>query len=96
MCAVPDEYIETYGAQSMMEQAGIWDIAQDHLTGASDEVMLKALRAMEDPGIAGEMFSSGGKSIYIYIPQTSFSLVTFHVYLFTYLFICLFVYLFIC
>jgi hypothetical protein len=57
-CAVPQEYIDTYGAETLLTNTNIiYGLASD-LVDADDELYLKVLRAVEDPGIAGEMFSS--------------------------------------
>jgi len=57
-CAVSQEYIDEYGAYAILEATNVlYGLASD-LVDASDELYLKVLRAVEDPGIAGEMFSS--------------------------------------
>jgi hypothetical protein len=60
-CKVPDQYIDTYGAQGILERAGIWDQLEPSLLkgDASEATVLAALRAIEDPAGVGEMFSSG-------------------------------------
>jgi hypothetical protein len=57
-CAVPDVYIDTYGPQYILEYAGIYDMIKDKLHDNSDETLIKVIRALEDPGVAGDMFSS--------------------------------------
>jgi hypothetical protein len=57
-CAVPDEYIDTYGAYAILEATNVVYALASHLTDADDDLYMKVLRAVEDPGIAGEMFSS--------------------------------------
>ena len=59
-CAVPDEYITRYGAQGILERAGVWDQMAGSLQKGdiSDATVLAALRAVEDPASVGEMFSS--------------------------------------
>ena len=60
LCAVPDEYVDTYGAKYLLEEAGIYDLIKTNIGKDSDgTIALKVLRALEDPGIVGEMFSSG-------------------------------------
>ena len=57
MCAVPDEYFDTYTAIDMLNNTGIYDIVSSRMNG-NEAMALKLLRAVEDPGIVGEMFSS--------------------------------------
>ena len=58
-CSVPDEYVDTYGAMYMLNVTGILANLGSRVTAdSSDDYVLKILRAIEDPGIAGEMFSS--------------------------------------
>eukprot|EP01034_Spumella_vulgaris_P035205 gene35205-43401_t len=56
-CAVPQEYIDKYTPSGVLEMAGLIS-AYSKLQTASDETLLKVIRALEDPGIAGEMYSS--------------------------------------
>jgi hypothetical protein len=57
-CAIPDDYINTYGASTIMKQAGLWDELEPHVGDKDEEFQVKVLRAIEDPGIVGDMFSS--------------------------------------
>ena len=57
-CAVPQEYIDEYGAETLLTNTNIIYALASDLVDADDELYLKTLRAVEDPGIAGEMFSS--------------------------------------
>ncbi len=58
-CSVPQEYIDTYGAEYILTKSNIIYALGRALNGASDALMLATLRAVEDPGIVGEMFTSG-------------------------------------
>lgn len=57
-CSVPQEYIDTYGAETLLTNTNVIYALASDLTDADDDLYLKVLRAVEDPGIAGEMFSS--------------------------------------
>ena len=59
-CVIPEEYIATYGAQGILERAGVWDQISGSLQkgDSSDETILAALHALADPAQVGEMFSS--------------------------------------
>jgi hypothetical protein len=57
-CAIPDEYLSTYGALSILQSAGIYDLIKAKLHDSSEETLTKVLRVLEDPGVAGDMFSS--------------------------------------
>lgn len=58
-CAVPDEYIETIGVRKMLNDTNALDAYSYAVEDASDEYLLKFLRAVEDPGKVGDMFTSG-------------------------------------
>lgn len=58
-CSVPDEYIAKYGVRKMLTDINAVYSFSDELDDASDEELLAFLRDIEDPGIAGEMFTSG-------------------------------------
>jgi hypothetical protein len=57
-CAVPQQYIDDYGAETILKATNVYYALENQLKNADDELFLKVLRAVEDPGIAGEMFSS--------------------------------------
>eukprot|EP01035_Chromulina_nebulosa_P018832 gene18832-24613_t len=59
-CSVPDEYIDTYGAKGILQKTGLdWLITNfTAVYGDSDKHYYNMLRGIEDPGVAGEMFSS--------------------------------------
>ena len=57
-CSVPQQYIDTYGAEYILKDTNVYYALEKELANADDELFLKVLRAVEDPGIAGEMFSS--------------------------------------
>ena len=57
-CSVPQQYIDEYGAETLLTNTNIIYALASDLEGADDDLYLKVLRAVEDPGIAGEMFSS--------------------------------------
>jgi hypothetical protein len=57
-CAVPQQYIDEYGAEEILKSTNVYYALETELKNADDELFLKLLRAVEDPGIAGEMFSS--------------------------------------
>jgi hypothetical protein len=57
-CAVPQQYIDEYGAEEILKTTNVYYALETELKNADDELFLKVLRAVEDPGIAGEMFSS--------------------------------------
>lgn len=61
-CAVPQEYLDEYGARSILEQANIIaplaTLLYTDIIYQSDEYFEGLLKAVEDPGIVGEMFSS--------------------------------------
>uniref|UniRef100_A0A6C0KH90 Tyrosinase copper-binding domain-containing protein n=1 Tax=viral metagenome TaxID=1070528 RepID=A0A6C0KH90_9ZZZZ len=57
-CSVPQQYIDTYGAEYILKDTNVYYALEKELENADDELFLKVLRAVEDPGIAGEMFSS--------------------------------------
>ena len=58
-CSVPQEYIDSIGARAILNNTFVYYPLESHLEGADDATYLKYLRAVEDPGVAGEMFSSG-------------------------------------
>jgi len=59
-CSVPDDYVDTYGAYYMLEQTGILTAISNKLSDdVDDSTYLTILRAIEDSGVAGEMFTSG-------------------------------------
>ena len=47
-CAIPDEYLSTYGALSILQTAGIYDLIKAKLHDSSDETLTKVLRVLED------------------------------------------------
>ena len=60
-CAVPDEYISKYGAKYILEDSDLLAKVAKKFTnvvGDDDPKYLTFLRAIEDPGVAGEMFTS--------------------------------------
>jgi hypothetical protein len=57
-CSVPQQYIDEYGAETILKSTNVYYALENQLKNADDELFLKVLRAVEDPGIAGEMFSS--------------------------------------
>ena len=57
-CSVPQEYIDEYGAEYILKATNVYYGLETYLEDADDELLLKVLRAVEDSGIAGEMFSS--------------------------------------
>jgi hypothetical protein len=57
-CSVPDEYLQQYGAEGILTMSNIVFGISSHLTGATNETYLTILRALEHPGVAGEMFTS--------------------------------------
>ena len=57
-CSVPQKYIDEYGAESILKATNVYYALETELKNADDALFLKVLRAVEDPGIAGEMFSS--------------------------------------
>ena len=57
-CAIPDEYLTQYGALHILQTSGIYDLIKNKLHDNSDETLTKVLRVLEDPGVAGDMFSS--------------------------------------
>ena len=60
-CAVPDEYIQKYGAKYILEDTDLLaKVAKkfQNVIGDDDPKYETFLRAIEDPGVAGEMFTS--------------------------------------
>jgi len=57
-CSIPKKYIDEYGALAILKATNIYYALESELQGADDELLEKVLRSVEDPGIAGEMFSS--------------------------------------
>jgi hypothetical protein len=58
-CSVPQEYIDTYRAKEILIKTNIYYILSKFISSkASDSFYLSILRALEDPGMAGEMFTS--------------------------------------
>lgn len=61
-CSVPDEYISIYGAKKMIQDINIDQAFSHYFTDdTQDDFYLTVLRALEDPGVVGEMFFSAGK-----------------------------------
>jgi hypothetical protein len=61
-CSVPDEYLEEYTPKEILVAAGVYDNMADSFHQDYDDdadIYLKALRAIEDPDVVGEMFTSG-------------------------------------
>lgn len=60
-CSVPDEYINEYGAYTILKNANViypvMDFVMDY-DESDEEFYLKLLRTVESPGIVGDMFSS--------------------------------------
>jgi hypothetical protein len=54
-CAVPDAYWDEYGSTYMLEQSGVLSIISSSI---SSEYYDDALEYLQQPGIAGEMFTS--------------------------------------
>lgn len=58
-CKVPQEYIDKYGAKQILKDTNVYYILSKFISPhANDEFYLSILRAIEDPGTAGEMFTS--------------------------------------
>ena len=59
LCKVPDEYIDTYGAYYILDSSGVMLAGERFIDDdyTDDEYEL-IIRTIEDPGVAGEMFSS--------------------------------------
>lgn len=59
LCKVPDEYIDTYGAYYILDSSGVMLAGERFIDDdyTDDEYEL-IVRTIEDPGVAGEMFSS--------------------------------------
>ena len=60
-CSVPDEYIQKYGAKYILEDSDLLaKVAKkfQNVIGDDDPKYETFLRAIEDPGVAGEMFTS--------------------------------------
>jgi hypothetical protein len=62
-CAVPDEYLNTYGAIEILNKTNIlwtyeFEGLIDEVYGYDDNWYLEFLKGLEHPGIAGEMFAS--------------------------------------
>ena len=57
-CSVPQQYIDEYGAEYILKSTNVYYGLESYLEDADDELMLKVLRAVEDSGITGDMFSS--------------------------------------
>eukprot|EP01038_Epipyxis_sp_PR26KG_P004340 gene4340-6143_t len=59
LCSVPDEYIHSIGAYKMLSDAGVIATYSKNIPDTTTpEQYLLILRALEDPGVAGEMFTS--------------------------------------
>ena len=58
VCAVPDEYITELTATYMLSYSGISSIMGLSDDEDNEELSIKIIRALEDPGIAGEMYTS--------------------------------------
>ena len=67
LCAVPDEYFETYTAIDMLNKTGIYDLMSGQIK-ENEAMALKMVRAIEDPGVVGEMFSSAASYDPIFLP----------------------------
>ena len=57
-CSVPKQYIDEYGAEYILKATNIYYGLSNYLEDADDELLEKVLRAVEDSGIVGDMFSS--------------------------------------
>ena len=58
-CAVPQEYIDTYGAKYMLDSSGVLNAASRFISDdTTDDEYLEILQIIQDPGVAGEMFTS--------------------------------------
>jgi len=59
VCKVPQEYIDRIGAKGILIASNVYYILSKFISSkATDEFYESVLRAIEDPGIAGEMFTS--------------------------------------
>ena len=59
VCKVPQEYIDSIGAKGILIASNVYYILSKFISSkATDEFYESVLRAIEDPGIAGEMFTS--------------------------------------
>lgn len=57
-CAVPEEYIKTYGIEQILRNSQVYDLIYNKMPLDTLDDLQDALEAVEDPGIAGDMFSS--------------------------------------
>lgn len=58
-CAVPQEYIDTYGGRYILDSSGVLTAAARYIADdASDEDCEDIIKVIESPGVAGEMFTS--------------------------------------
>ena len=57
-CSVPDEYLQQHGPEGILRLSNIAYSLTSDLYGGTNETYLTVLRAVEHPGVAGEMFTS--------------------------------------
>ena len=58
-CSVPQKYIDQFGAKQILIMSNVYYILSKFFSPrSSDAFYLEVLRGIEDPGVAGEMFTS--------------------------------------
>ena len=57
-CAIPQAYLDTYDVDTIFKNADIYDQIIPHMKNKDEAYKLKVLKALEDPGIVGEMLTS--------------------------------------
>ena len=67
---MPSSYIEEYGASYILNYTGITDAINSRslFTLSNEADYMSLLSVIEDPGIAGDMFTSSGESLAIVTP----------------------------
>eukprot|EP01035_Chromulina_nebulosa_P017802 gene17802-23410_t len=67
-CSVPEDYTTTYGAKKILQTTGVWSVFSEQFEKMSDDELYDVLKAIEDPGVAGDMFTSGASFDPIFWP----------------------------
>jgi len=57
-CAVPQEYLDKYGAEYILTDCNVLSVISKHLKNPTDDDYLDILHILEHPGQGGEMFTS--------------------------------------
>ena len=65
-CSIPNEYLAKYGAKAIAVSTNISSFLSDYVDMTNETVVLDVLRAVEDPGVVGDMVGSSSCYEFMY------------------------------